>query len=101
MFHKNTYIDCAATPAAVPGSTPDPWVLGGIADFTAIGFNPAGDVRYQYLVGVNAAVEGTVAASATVFSATATGDLDANAANAYFLVTQATNVSKSSASSVY
>ncbi len=92
---NDAYVDCGATPVAVPGSTPDAWAGGGIADFTAIGFNPAGAVRYQYEVG------GTTASTATAFEASATGDLDANATNAVFAVTQATNVSKTSASNVY
>jgi type IV pilus assembly protein PilA len=61
----NVYIACAANPAAIPGTTPDPW--GTPADFTAMGFAPKdSNVLYQY----------TVTVTATAFNGSAEGDVD-------------------------
>ncbi len=72
---NDVYLVCAATPAAVPGTSKAAWAAGGIANFDSIGFSPAGDVYYQYAVAA-------IAAIATDFRASATGDLDGDAANA-------------------
>jgi len=80
-----TYKETTASPATVagsfPGTTPTNWVdQGGFSD---IGFKPTGKVYYQYVVS---------AASATAFTATATGDLDGDKATATYKITQSNNI---------
>ena len=88
---NDVYLPAAGTPGAwVPGagaSTPDPWAGGGIAAFTAIGFEPDGAVRYQYAVGPGFANATPIA---TAFSATAMGDLDEDGAAAGVLDVEST-----------
>ena len=79
---NDVYLVCAANPAAwaagAGASTPQGWD-GGTA-FETIGFEPDGNVRYQYAVVAGAA------GISTSFSASATGDLDEDAAGATFTV---------------
>jgi prepilin-type N-terminal cleavage/methylation domain-containing protein len=75
---NDTYLACTASPAG--GGTDavaDAWADAG--GFTAIGFVPDGDVRYQYAVAVP---------TATTYTATATGDLDADGTQAVYTVTE-------------
>jgi prepilin-type N-terminal cleavage/methylation domain-containing protein len=79
---EDTYLACAADPAlwaaGAGASTPIAWDAG--TAFETIGFEPDGNVRYQYAV-VAAGAGITVA-----FSASATGDIDEDAAVATFTV---------------
>jgi prepilin-type N-terminal cleavage/methylation domain-containing protein len=75
---NDTYLACTASPAGGGvNATPVAWVDAG--GFTAIGFVPDGDVRYLYAVAVP---------SATTYTATATGDLDADGVAAVYTVTE-------------
>ena len=77
----DNYMACAVAPAAAPLPTKQPWV--GNAGYTAIGFTPSGDVYYMYLVAVVAGAAGVP----PTYTATGTGDLDGDGANALFTVT--------------
>ena len=82
---NDVYLVCAGTPGAwaagAGASTPIAWAGGGIASFTLIGFEPDGNVRYQYAVAA-----GSVNPIATAFSGSATGDLDEDGAAATLTV---------------
>ncbi|WP_425248206.1 type IV pilin protein [Desulfospira joergensenii] len=80
---QDAYLPCAANPAAAITAGKRTWDAGG--GFATIGFAPAGDVYYQYAVAVTA----PAAATPPTFSATATGDLDADGTNAVFTMTDA------------
>jgi len=82
------YRTCAVHPAAVPSATSTAWGTGN-ADFTAIGFNPSGSVRYQYSV--------PTATAGTAFQGQAEGNLDGDANNAIFTITNAGPVTKTTA----
>ena len=73
----DAYRACAATPPTVPKSTPLPWAGPGVADFKTLGFQPDGDVRYQYVVSV----------TGLYYSATATGDVDGDGEQAQYVLT--------------
>jgi type IV pilus assembly protein PilA len=79
-----TYVVCAATPGAVPGAFKADFTGGGVADFQAIGFVPSGQVYYQYAV----AADPNGGSLLNSFYGTATGDLDGDAANGAFAITQ-------------
>ncbi len=68
------YKACAATPAGTVGKTKRPWSGGGKANFDSIGFEPAGDVYYNY----------SATLTTTAFTLTATGDLDADGTSVNF-----------------
>ena len=51
---NNAYFACAATPAGVSTGAKQPWTGGGVASFTTIGFQPSGNVYYQYQVALSA-----------------------------------------------
>jgi type IV pilus assembly protein PilA len=79
----DTFTDCAVNPAAIPTGTRVNWVAAN-TDFSAIGFEPKdAAVYFQYRV-LNSA--------ATVFSATATTNMDNDANNMIWQVTEATPV---------
>ncbi len=75
---NDTYRACSANPSAVPAGVKAAWTATGTG-FDVVGFAPAGSVYYQYAV----AITGT-----TSFTATATGNLDADSANASFTLDQ-------------
>ena len=79
---NDTYLVCAANPAAwaagAGASTPIAW--DAATAFETVGFEPDGNVRYQY------AVAAAGAGIATNYSATASGDLDEDGAAATFTV---------------
>lgn len=79
------YLTCSPYPATVPAATSIPWNSGN-ADFFAIGFDPSGNVRYQYSV---FGVTGGVA-----YSAQAEGNLDGDATNAIFLTSNSSDIIK-------
>jgi len=80
------YRTCAAYPAAVPSATSTAWVAADAGNFTVIGFNPSGSVRYQYSV--------PTATAGTFFEGRAVGDLDGDTQNAIFTITNAAPVTK-------
>ena len=91
---NDVFLVCPQSPVALntPPSKPQIWVevvtagMGTDPDeaFSTIGFEPDGDVRYQYEVTV-----GTIGTPATPnFVAIATGDLDDDTALATFTVTK-------------
>ncbi len=57
---KDTYVNCIASPTSAPTAAGIAWTGG--TNWTKIGFEPRGNVRYQYTV---------TAANATTFTATA------------------------------
>ena len=63
---KDTYINCAACPSTAPGATGGAWDAGATSNWTKIGFEPRGDVRYQYIVVSADASDFTARANATV-----------------------------------
>lgn len=74
---------CGANPAAVPFGVTVAWVTGN-GDFDAIGFSPKDtNVRFQYQVN---------GVGATVFTATATGDVDADGNNSLYQVDESNPV---------
>ena len=81
------YIACPANPAAwaagAGATKPIPWDAGQ-AGWDDIGFEPDGDVRYQYAVAAGAS--GSINTS---YSATATGDVDGDNTSVTFTVTNA------------
>jgi len=79
----DTFLACVANPSAgVPAATTAAWDTG-VANWEAVGFEPKGQVRYQYLVVAGAA------GITTSFTATATGDLDGDATTSVFTITEA------------
>ncbi len=81
---NNSYVVCAASPNATPTTSKQPWVDQG-GGFGAIGFSPLGSVFYSYAV--------TSTDTATSFTATATGNLDGDATNAVYTITQSSALS--------
>nr|WP_051958047.1 prepilin-type N-terminal cleavage/methylation domain-containing protein [Desulfobacter vibrioformis] len=79
---NDKYPTCAANPAAVPAATKGPWVANSTG-WSDIGFVPAGSVYYQY----------SVSGATSQFTATATGNLDGDASNAVFTITQTAELS--------
>ncbi|MBD3184196.1 prepilin-type N-terminal cleavage/methylation domain-containing protein [Candidatus Poribacteria bacterium] len=78
---QDTYQVCAASPAAGgTDATPDDWADAG--GFDTIGFEPDGQVRYQYAVAAGG--DGIT----TSYTATATGDVDENGTAAVYTVTE-------------
>lgn len=75
---NDVYLICPESPVnpGVPPSKPQPWVevTGGTpaVGFSTMGFEPDGDVRYQYGVTVGTVPTTTI----PNFTAVATGDLD-------------------------
>ncbi|MGA1874317.1 MAG: type IV pilin protein [bacterium] len=79
-----TYLACPVTPAAVPGITKADFTGGGVTAFNTIGFEPSGQIYYQYAV----AQDPNGTSLLYNFYATATGDLDGDSANGAFAVTK-------------
>jgi type IV pilus assembly protein PilA len=73
---NDVYLTCATAPANLPGNAKAAFT--GNADFTALGYAPAGDVYYSY--GVNALAAG--AAVTPAYVAFAEGDLDVDGTGA-------------------
>lgn len=75
---NDVYLACPANPSAWAAgdgaSTPTAW--DGNTPFETIGFEPSGNVRYQY----------SVVADATTFTITASGDLDEDGQVATFIL---------------
>ncbi|MBF0224837.1 MAG: prepilin-type N-terminal cleavage/methylation domain-containing protein [Desulfobacterales bacterium] len=73
----DVFLNCAANPAAgVPGAAKAAFDTAPAAGtFPGMGFAPSGEVYYQYAV---------AGATADVFTATATGDLDGDGATAVY-----------------
>lgn len=65
------YVPAGISPAGTLGSSRNPWLGGGVAQFAAVGWAPAADPFFQYAVSVPAAAP-------FEFTATAVGDLDAD-----------------------
>ena len=63
------YVNCAATPAASPGSTKQPFTGGGLANFDTLGWAPEGAVFFQYGVAVDMV-------NVLAYTADAAGDID-------------------------
>ena len=76
---EDLYLACAAHPAAIPTGTPVTWA-GAPVTWASIGFEPDGNVRYQYSVAIPAA------APFTDFTAMAEGDLDADGSTSTYTV---------------
>ena len=82
---------------APPGATKQPWVSSATA-FSALGFEPAGQVYYSYTV----TTVDDAAGNATTFTASAFGDLDGDGVIAEYRVTDAgSDVSQITAKNVY
>jgi len=60
-----SYVPAAVTPAAIPGTSKDPFVLGGITQFDQLGWSPEGSVFFQYAVAVSGNLY-TVSAAADI-----------------------------------
>lgn len=84
---NDIYLACGVNPAAIPAGVKGDWVSGD-ASWEAIGFEPKGQIYYQYQV--------TVGAPATTFLAYARGDLDADATTSTFTLDQDGNLGSSS-----
>ena len=79
---NDVYISCAAAPTVfAPDSTPDVWDPLGAGEiaFAVIGYDPDGNVRYQY----------AVTGASSTFSATATTDLDEDGLLAVYTIDKA------------
>lgn len=75
---NDNYIACAAAPAASPASAKAAFT--GNASFSALGWQPDGQVYFQYMVGIR-----TVTATLSPgFSADAKGNIDADATPSYW-----------------
>ena len=72
LAENDSYLQCTTAPVNVPGTAKAAFT--GNANFTSLGFAPAGNVYYSY--GVNAKAAG--AAVVPQYVAFAQGDLDAN-----------------------
>jgi type IV pilus assembly protein PilA len=92
------YPEAAATiaryPSATPLATKQPWV-GNATEFSALGFEPAGQVYYVYSVT-------TTGTPATAYTAFAFGDLDADGMEAEYRATDAgSDISQITAKNIY
>jgi len=78
---KSIYILCLSSPGAngTAGMLKRPWIDNG--GFTTIGFEPAGDVRYNYSIAVGPNGAGTAAQEMAI---EAEGDLDGDTATSYY-----------------
>ncbi len=74
---NDEYLVCAANPGTVPAGTKTTW-SSTMAGWTDIGFEPKGEVRYQYEVTI----------AGTGFTATATGDLDGDGTPAVYSISE-------------
>lgn len=90
---NNVYYKCSQNPSSVPGETKSSdWINDGTTGFNEIGFEPAGDVYYSYLVPTGASDPGTSISSPskgetsadTKVTFAAYGDLDGDGSNYYF-----------------
>jgi type IV pilus assembly protein PilA len=81
---NDVYLACGSNPASVPSGTKAAWTSTA-AGWTDIGFEPKGEVYYQYAV--------TVGGGGTTFSATATGDLDGDGTTSVYTLDQDGNLS--------
>ncbi|MFH1856099.1 MAG: prepilin-type N-terminal cleavage/methylation domain-containing protein [Candidatus Omnitrophota bacterium] len=79
---QGIYVSAGPNPIAVPVGAKVSWV-GGMADWEFLGFEPSGDIRYQYRIKV---------LGGTTFKATAVGDLDGDGATSVFMITEASTV---------
>ncbi|MDY7033105.1 MAG: prepilin-type N-terminal cleavage/methylation domain-containing protein [Thermodesulfobacteriota bacterium] len=77
----DTYLACAANPAAIPGVNKATWDSAGgeTVGWVDIGYEPKGDIYYQY--------EAT-SASNTTFTASAEGNLDGDAICSRYIIDQ-------------
>jgi len=77
MAEFGTYISAAVSPAAVPGTSKDEWVVqGGAPNFDTLGWSPEGNVYFQYGVATDA--------NGTTYTASAAGDIDGTGANQFW-----------------
>jgi type IV pilus assembly protein PilA len=84
----DVYRTAPANPGSIPSATTAAWTTGD-ADWEAIGFEPKGDVRYQYQI--------TSTDTSANFTATAKGDLDGDSTYSTFTITEAgTSISETS-----
>ena len=79
------YMDCNVAPREDANLTalPEPWVDSAQGGFTAIGFNPSGSVRFNYLV---------EATGSTEFKGTANAALKGDGVDSTFTVSESDNV---------
>jgi type IV pilus assembly protein PilA len=88
----DVFTNCGNNPAAVPTGARVNWVTPN-TDFSAIGFQPKdAAVYFQYTV---------INSGASVFSATATTDMDNDGANMVWQVTESSPVEKQSNPGIY
>ncbi len=93
----NAYVTCASSPAANPGAgIKVAWVDVGVApnNFGTLGWAPSGPVFGAY-------ASAAVALAPVSWAGTAATDVDGNAANATFTVSDTANVLMTSANNVY
>jgi len=84
---EDTYLGCGPDPGqtlAELDSTPDPWQAD--VGFDSIGFEPEGDVRYNYAVITPSQVNVSGTIPDASFTATAIGDLDEDDDDATYTV---------------
>ena len=80
---RGVYLACPANPAVVPLGVKADWD-NTVDEWNSIGFEPRGQVRYQYQV--------TVGAGGTTFQAIARGDLDGNGVQSTYTLDSETGV---------
>lgn len=89
------YCAAAVAPQAAPTATSVAWATN--PGYTAMGFAPAGNVYYTYVVTVTAPAAGV----APAFLATATGDLDGDAAMAIYTIADTNDITQTTANNIY
>ena len=94
-YYPATGSSIARYPTGNPGATKRAWTTSETA-FSALGFEPAGDVYYDYAVSsVNNA------ASPPTFQADAYGDLDADGVESHYTINQDGDLAQATAKNIY
>lgn len=83
ISENEVYLACPSSPGAVgtAGRLKRPWIDNG--GFAIIGFQPAGDVRYNYSIAVGPNAVGNVAREMAI---EAEGDLDGDTAPSFYTI---------------
>lgn len=89
---EDTYYGTIARYPGSPGTSKQTWTASATA-FSALGFEPAGQVYYDYAVST---------ATTTVFQADAYGDLDGDSVIAHYYITEAgSDIKQPTAKNIY
>lgn len=83
---ENTYIDAPVNPASIPSATRVDWDDTITTGWVDMGFEPVGDLYYQYQV---------TGSSTTEFIGWARGDLDGDGTNSVYSINQDGDLSSS------